>query len=163
MPTSSAKVVAIALLPSVATMLFVQACGGSGFAVAQDVADPIEGVWENVITQRDCTSQAALATFRGMQVFHRGGTLGDAGAAPTLTRTVGFGNWQRSGGDVTTKFRFFRYNADGSLAGSTIITRTLTPAADGESVTGRSTTQLLDIADNEVGRGCATDAGKRFR
>lgn len=163
MLNSSRKVVALALLPSVATMLFVQACGGSGDANAQDATDPIEGVWETVITQRDCTSQAALATFRGMQVYHRGGTLTDTSGAPTVTRTAGFGVWQRASNEVTTKFRFFRYNADGSLAGSTVVTRTAVPGADGNSVTGRSTTQLFDVGGTEVGRGCATDTGTRFR
>ncbi|MCW5633584.1 MAG: hypothetical protein KIT17_09625 [Rubrivivax sp.] len=163
MSPSSRKVVAIALLPSVATMLFVQACGGGGLALAQEAADPIEGVWENVITQRDCNSQAALATFRGMQVYHRGGTLADTSGAPTTTRSAGFGLWQRSGNEITTRFRFFRYNADGSLAGSTVVTRTVTPAADGMTVAGHSQTALLDVAGNEVARGCATDTGTRFR
>jgi carbamate kinase len=62
MPTIRTRVAAAAVLPAVATMLFVQACGGGGFAVAADPPDPIEGVWEATVTQRDCTTSAALAT-----------------------------------------------------------------------------------------------------
>ena len=50
------KIAAASVLPAVATMLFVQACGGGGDAVAQSAPDPLEGVWEAVVTQKDCTS-----------------------------------------------------------------------------------------------------------
>jgi len=69
------KIAAASLLPAVATMLFVQACGGGGDAVAQTAPDPMEGVWEAVVTQRDCATNAVIATFKGAQAMHRGGTL----------------------------------------------------------------------------------------
>jgi hypothetical protein len=49
MHASTLRVAALAFLPSVATMLFVQACSGSGPAFAQDAADPMEGVRENAV------------------------------------------------------------------------------------------------------------------
>ncbi|MFL6662598.1 MAG: hypothetical protein ACJ8G7_10470 [Rhizobacter sp.] len=163
MQASTFRAAALAFLPSVATMLFVQACGGSAAALAQDAADPMEGVWENTVTQRDCTTQAALASFRGLQVYHRGGTLTDTGGGPTATRSAGFGVWTRSGDTVTTKFRFFRYNADGSPAGSSIVARTVTLGADNKSVTGASQVTVLDTAGNTVAQGCSTDTGTRFQ
>jgi hypothetical protein len=76
------KICGAALLPSVATMLFVQACSGSGDAMAQQATDPLEGVWEAVVTLRDCTTDATLGTFRGAQAVHRGGTLSDTPPRP---------------------------------------------------------------------------------
>jgi hypothetical protein len=163
MHASTLRIAALAFLPSVATMLFVQACGGSGLALAQDAADPMEGVWENAVAQRDCTTQAVVASVRGLQVYHHGGTLEDASGAPTSARSVGFGVWSRSGDTVTTKFRFFRYGTDGTLAGSSVVERTITLGADGRSVTGTSQVTLLDVTGNTVGRGCATDTGTRFQ
>jgi len=163
MNLSQLKIGAASLLPAVATMLFIQACGGGGDAVAQSTGEPIEGVWEAAVTQRDCTTNAALANFRGAHVFHRGGTLTDTNAAPTASRGPGFGTWSRTGSDTyVTKFRFNRYLADGTFAGTQIVNRTVTLSADGNSVAGVSQTLLLDPAGATVGQGCASDASTRF-
>lgn len=86
-----AKSCALALIPSIATLLLVQACGGSSDAIAQSatVADPIEGVWEAVATVRNCTTGEPITTFRGSQLMHRGGTLSDTNAGAPSTRGPG--------------------------------------------------------------------------
>lgn len=158
-----AKSCALALVPSIVTLMLVQACGGSGNAFADEPADPIEGVWEAVVTQRDCSTNAALATFRGAQVFHRGGSITDTNAAPTMTRGPGFGVWSRSSEGYSVKLRFYRYSADGSPAGSQVVTRNITLAADGNSYTSVNRFTQLDLAGNTIGQGCAADAATRFR
>ncbi len=162
MNASSFKISTAALLPSVATMLFVQACGGSSDAVAQAERDAIEGVWEAVVTQRDCTSNAAIATFRGMQVLHRGGSLTDTQGANPGARSPGFGQWSRNA-DATyaVKFRFYRFNADGSPAGSNLVSSTRTLGADGNSYSGTTRNEVRDTAGTLVATLCITDAGTR--
>jgi hypothetical protein len=161
-----AKSCALALIPSVITLLLVQACGGSSDAVAQAAvasdADPIEGAWESTITIRDCTSGAVVRTFKGMNTFHRGGTLSDTNNAPTATRGPGQGVWKKGAGTYTASFRFYRYNADGSLAGSQKVTRTTTLGTDGNSSSGTISAQIIDTSETVLQTLCGTEASVRI-
>jgi hypothetical protein len=161
MNSSSFKPTLAAAAPAFALFLLVQACGGSGAAVAQEAPDPAEGVWEATVSVKDCTSGNVLATFRGSQVFHRGGTLTDTNSAPSATRGPGFGVWARSGASYTSKFRFYTYDATGAISGITRVTRTFTIAADGKSKTGTNTNQTEDLAGTVIRTGCGTDASTR--
>ena len=157
-----AKTVSVMLLPAAATMLFVQACGGSDWAVAQEAADPIEGVWESQISVRDCSTSAVIGSFRGVNVLHRGGTLTDTnGGAPT-SRGPGFGVWSKSAdGSYAVRFRFYRYNSDGSLAGSNVITSTRQLGAGGTSFEGSTRNEVRDLAGTVLQTLCVTDVGTR--
>jgi len=163
MNRTQTKFAAAALLPSVATMLFVQACGGGGDAMAQSAADPMEGVWEAVVTQRDCTSNAAIANFRAAEVMHRGGTLTDTNAGAPSSRGPGFGVWSKNAdGTYAVKFRFYRYNADGSLAGSNVLTATRTLSADANAYNGVTRNEVRDATGAVLQTVCVSDVGTRF-
>lgn len=152
------------LVPAMAAMLVVQACGGGGAAHAEDQADPYEGLWDAEVTQRHCTTGAVMGSFRGSQLIHRGGTLSDTNSTPPTTRGPGFGTWVRTApGRYGITFRFFRYNADGSLAGQAVITSTRTLSADGNSYEGDTRGESRDMAGNVLGTLCVTDIGTRFR
>jgi hypothetical protein len=125
-------------------------------------ADVIEGVWESTITIRDCTSGAAIRSFKGMNTFHRGGTLSDTNNQPTVNRGPGHGVWKKGvGGAYTASFRFYRYNPDGSLAGSQKVTRTTTLAVDNNNTTGTISAQLLDTGDAVLQTQCGTETSVR--
>jgi hypothetical protein len=157
------KIYGAALLPSVATMLFVQACGGGSAAIAQQAGDPYEGVWDAVVTARDCSTNAVVGTFRGSQVIHRGGTLSDTNASPPATRGPGFGVWSRNGdGTYAVRFRYYRYNADGSLAGTAVVTSKRTLSADGNAYTGETRGEARDPSGVVIGQSCVVDVGTRF-
>lgn len=166
MSPNVAKSCALALIPSVVTLLLVQACGGSSDAVAQSTvvsdADVIEGTWESTITIRDCTSGAVIRSFKGMNTFHRGGTLSDTNNQPTVNRGPGQGVWKKAAGSgYTASFRFYRYNPDGSLAGSQKVTRTTTLAADNNNTSGTISAQVLDAADVLQQSLCGTETSVR--
>jgi hypothetical protein len=142
---------------------FLVCAAALGPAFAQAAPDPIEGVWEAVITQRDCTTNAVVTTFQGTLAFHHGGSMSDtSGAAPT-SRSPGFGQWSGSAGAYAAKFRFFRYNADGTLAGTAVASRTITLAADSNSWTSVVRTEIRSLAGAVLQTVCATDASTRFR
>lgn len=149
----------LAIVPAFAAFLVMQACGGSDAAVAQEVADPFEGVWEGPVTLRDCTTSAVVGTFNGTQVFHHGGTMSDTNSAPTATRGPGFGTWVKSGANYIVKFRFYTYDAAGNVSGVVRATRTVTVAAGGTTATSVNTTQIFDMTGALVRSGCGTDTG----
>ena len=148
--------------------LTIQACGGSSDATAQATApavsdaDPIEGLWESNVTIRDCASGATVRTFKGLNVFGRGGSISGTNSGPPTTQGPALGLWKRTAGpNYTATFRFFRYNPDGTLAGSQRGTRTLTVGTDGNSITGTISAQVLDPADGVVQTICGTEVTTR--
>jgi len=148
-------------VPALVLALALAGCGG-GDDELTEVADPIEGTWEAVVTQRDCVTNAVLGTFVGSQVMHSGGTVSDTnGAAPT-TRGPGYGVWSGGGGNYTSKFRFFRYNPDGTLAGTNVVTRTIVLAADGNSHTATTQLEIRSVTGAVLQNGCASDVSTRF-
>lgn len=158
----SLKFATLVSLTAAATMLLIQACGGGAIAQTTD-ADAVEGSWEAVITVRDCTTGATILTAKGQAVFHRGGTLTDTNASPPTTRGVGFGTWRRdaTAQNYTARFRFNRYNPDGTLAGTQRVTRVFTLSADGNTQTSTNTSQTLDAAGAVLQNGCAGDVSTR--
>jgi hypothetical protein len=161
MPALSVKPTLAATIPALGLFLLFQACGGSDSAVAQQAPDPIQGVWEGAVTIRDCTSGNPLATFRGSQVFHAGGTMGDTNNAPTSTRGPGFGTWTRDGDTYTARFRFFTYDGTGAPTGTGRTTRTFTISADGKTTNSTNTAVFEDSAGVVVRTTCGTDVGTR--
>lgn len=163
MDRAQLKIVAASFVPAVATLFFVQACGGGGNALAQSTPDPLEGVWEAVVTQKDCTTGATVATFKGAQAVHHGGTLTDISAGPPTARGPGSGTWSKNmDGTYAIKFRFYRFNVDGSLAGSNVVTSTRTVTADGSTYTATSTNEVRDAAGNVLATVCVSDAATKF-
>jgi hypothetical protein len=162
MNRQSTRSFTIALVPSFAAFLLVQACGGGSDAIAQQSSDPLEGVWESQVTTRDCTSGAVLRTFKGLAAFHRGGTMTAVNNQPPSSNGPAVGRWSAgSSGGYTAQFRFFRFNADGTPAGSQRVTHQLTLDATGTSATGTLNVQLLDGQDNVVGSFCGATANQR--
>ena len=161
----SRKSAALFVLSSGAMALLMQACGG-GDAHAQSTtaaADPIEGLWQSTVSLKDCASGAPLGAFRGLTIFNAGGTANADGNQPSATKGAGLGTWKRTTtGSYTIDLRFWRYGNDGLPIGQQRLTRTITLAADGRSLTSTITTQALDAGDNVVLTGCGTESGARI-
>jgi hypothetical protein len=153
------KFVAV-VVPAFAAFLLMQACGGSDSALAQEAADPFEGVWEGPVTLRDCATSALIASFHGSQVFHRGGTMSDTNSAPTATRRPGFGTWAKAGANYIVKFRFYTYDATtGLVSGVVRTTRTVTVGAGGTTATSVNSSQIFDMTGALARSACGSDTG----
>jgi hypothetical protein len=158
------KSAALFLLSSGTMALLMQACGGGGNAHAQAATppDPIEGFWQSSVSLRDCTSGAALGGFRGLSLFNSGGTASADNNQPSATKGPAMGTWKKTtNGTYTVELRFWRYGPDGTPTGQQRLTRTITVAADGKSLTSTITTQALDASDNVVLTACGTETGAR--
>ena len=124
----------------------------------------IWGSWDAIATRRNCVTGAILGTFPTMFTFSNDGTFWEAGTniAPSL-RTVSHGLWERdSPGVYTTSFRFFRFNADGTLAGRNIVRQHIEVSDDGMTYTATATNQAFDVNGVLLSTNCATGEGTRF-
>ncbi len=80
-----------------------------------------------------------------------------------LLRATGHGIWSHEGAKTYSRaFRFFRFNPDGTFAGSAKISGQLTLDKSGKTLTGASTFNFFDSNGNVVASGCATETGVRF-
>lgn len=175
---------ALALIPGLTAALLIQACGGGGDAVAQMVygadaidgarqsaqgrdrrhdADALEGAWQSAVSVRDCASGAVLRSFNGLSVFHRGGTASATNSLPPGSTSPAYGTWRRGSADggYTVTLRLLRFNADGSFAGAQNLTRTFTLAADGKSLAGTLSIQVLDPLENTLQTSCGVETATR--
>ena len=124
----------------------------------------LEGSWNHAGTRIDCVTGQPIGTFVSMFTFSRGGTFWEAGTQiPPSLRSPSHGVWSHDSGRLyTTAFQFFRFNADGTLAGRLIVRQQIEVSDDGESYTATSTSQVLDINGNVIATNCATGIGTRF-
>lgn len=161
----SPKSVLLFTLASGMMALLMQACGGGGDAHAQSATapDPIEGLWQSNVTLKDCASAAPLGAFRGLSLFNAGGTASADNNQPSATKGTAMGTWRKTGSATyVVDLRFWRYGSDGTPAGQQRLTRTITLAADGKSLTSTITTQALDPADNVVLSACGAETGAKI-
>ncbi len=161
----SPKNAALFVVASGAMAMIMQACGGGGDAHAQSTiaTDPIEGFWQSSVSLNDCTSGVSFGGFRGLTIFNSGGTASADNNQPSATKGPAIGTWKKTAtGSYTVDLRFWRYGSDGLPAGQQRLTRTVTLAADGKSLTATITTQALDAGDNVVQAACGTETGARI-
>ena len=134
---------------------------------AQDTGgnNKLEGSWNHAGTRIDCVTGQAIGTFSAMFTFSSGGTFWEAGTqmSPSL-RSPSHGVWSHDSGRLyTTAFQFFRFNANGTLAGRLIARQEIEVSEDGESYTATSTSEVLDVNGNVIATNCAAGIGTRFQ
>lgn len=155
------KSVGTMILPSLVATALVQACISADDAAAQTAADPIEGPWAEQLTLTNCQSGAVLATIRGLDLFHRGGTYSSASTqAPTAAGPT-VGTWTAQAGGYTNVLSFFRFNPDGSFAGTTKVRRTITLQSGNDSFTFTSTSEVRDPNGVVLVMTCGTGSATR--
>lgn len=127
-------------------------------------ARALEGVWNLLVTGRNCETGEIIRTGPAILTFARGGTMHDFGSGrPPSIRSAGYGVWSyHSNGQYTDAFQFFIYNADGTLAGRQIIREQITLSPDGNSLTNTGASQILDVNGNVTSIRCSTATGTRF-
>jgi len=124
----------------------------------------LEGSWNHTGTRLNCSTGASMGTFVAMFTFNRGGTFWESGTqiSPAL-RSPSHGIWSYdSNGSYTTAFQFFRFNADGTLAGRQIIRQQVELSQDGNSYTTTATAQVFDVNGNVIANNCSSGTGTRF-
>ncbi len=125
------------------------------------LAGRIEGVWDVRVTILQCDTGAPIRNVRAMNMFIHGGTLTET--ATNLLRGSSLGTWHHVGAqDYTAVFRFFRFNPDGSFAGTTKVTRSIELSRDANEFTATSSVESFDVNDNLIATGCAKETASRL-
>jgi hypothetical protein len=129
MKTRQLKIISGMALAAVLTLVVTQISLSAQSAQEQRGKEqqPLEGVWDISITIRSCTTGAALATGRAIQIFIDGGTMTEI--ADRANRSAGLGTWRHLGGrSYATHHKFIEYSAAGSFNGTTVLTREINSA-----------------------------------
>lgn len=123
----------------------------------------IEGLWDETVTIKDCSSGAALMVSRGTNLFIRGGALVATNNAPPTVMGPAFGEWwhESRGYYFGAKMRLNRFNPDGSFAGIREIEREITLDNHADELTGTVSTHDYDPAGTLLAVICATESGTR--
>ncbi|HJQ23027.1 MAG TPA: hypothetical protein VKA60_03865 [Blastocatellia bacterium] len=132
-------------------------------ASGQAKAKRIVGTWRTQGTVINCQNGAAIRTFLGLDVFtDSGSALATGSSNPALTST-GYGAWEHAGGrSFTNTLVAFRFNADGSYAGTQKITRQIELDGSGDQFTSTNSLEIADAAGNVIATACSTETGTRM-
>lgn len=144
-------------------------------AVAQSVPDPepskvqasdtedfwglrrLDGTWQAQVTIRNCQTGTVMENFSKFVSFNAGGTAQEASSS-TLFRSAGLGVWRRQDRDAFTYLlRFFRFNADGTPAGSVRAVWEVEVAQGSNSYEGEAMVQIIAPNGNVVATLCGTE------
>jgi hypothetical protein len=104
-----------------------------------------------------------IAPFLGLNAFMDGGSMFATGASnPALTST-GYGVWVHAGGrSFTNTIVSFRFNADGSFAGTQKVTRQIELDASADQFSSTNSIDIADAAGNVIATRCSTETGQRI-
>ena len=124
----------------------------------------LEGVWRTTVTQRNCQTGDIIRVFRGLSVYHEGGTMSETSTAlPPAARSAGYGVWDKDGHSTYSgSFVFLRFNPDGTFAGTQKTTSSIVVGPTGDTYDTTTSIQVYDANDNLLGTGCATATATRF-
>ncbi len=124
----------------------------------------LEGSWNVQVTVRNCQTGDTIRTFPRMNTFMQGDTMQEfaAAVAPSL-RGPGHGVWSYL---PTRRFsyavQFFRFNADGTFAGSVRERRNVEVSRFGSTYNATGTGEIFDANGNLIATACATETATRF-
>ena len=127
-----------------------------------DRGDRIEGVWDSQVTLTDCQNGNVLATFRGLGMFTRGGSLAQTDNQPPGLFSPGFGRWQHvDGGHYAATFRFFTFDASGAFTGTGRVSRNIQLDRDGNTFSCVISSEIFDPNGNLIATLCGTETATR--
>jgi hypothetical protein len=121
------------------------------------------GVWDVKVTLRDCVSGNAIMTFPAMNQYAVDGSQIEFGVnmSPAL-RYPSLGTWHYIGPrKYASSFSFFRFNPDGSYAGTQDVQRTITLSNDANHFSTAARVQIYDPSHQLLKGGCASEVAVR--
>jgi hypothetical protein len=140
----------------------------SGIATAQsktgEAGTPV-GVWDVLISFRDCNTGEVTRTRPGMMSFMNGGIMQEfgTGSAPQDRSDAQGVWWHETGRSFTSVSKFYRFATDGTFVGSAKLYRQFDLTLDGSGINAYVRAEIYDPSGNLVGMGCSTESGERLQ
>jgi hypothetical protein len=125
----------------------------------------IVGTWSLQVALVNCdTGQELGPMFPALNTFlAEGSMLSDPAASPAMLRT-GHGVWAHIGGrHFTNTVVLFRFNPDGSFAGTQTVRRQIAVSRDAGAFTARDTVTIADPGGTVVDTRCGIGRGRRLQ
>ena len=122
------------------------------------------GAWDITITFRDCITREAQRERPGFISFMFGGVMTDFGTGQPIpqNRTDSHGNWSHeNGASYSAVSKAFRFNADGSVAGTVKLFRSI-ELIDNRAFAANVEAEIYDANGVLIAQSCATEAGTRI-
>lgn len=127
-------------------------------------ARTLKGTWLTQVTVRNCQTGDPIGGLQSLITYARGGTVLETSSVSPAIRSTGQGVWHHKGGRrYDAMFMFFRFNPDGSFAGTTRITQDIRLGRDGDELAVTITLEVLAINNDVIATVCATGTGTRFQ
>lgn len=123
----------------------------------------ITGTWNHELTIRNCATGGVIAQSNTMSSYLESGVVTELNTVPNpALRTPGLGIWKYVGSQrYELSLKYFRYNADGSFAGKTIIDSNIRHLQD-DTLAQVAVVRIFNPAGIQVVSGCATLTSNRF-
>lgn len=126
-------------------------------------ANRLEGTWRTQGTAINCQTGAPIRTFQGLSSFLPDGSNIATGASNPALMSSGHGVWEHTEGRTfTNTLVFFRFNADGSFAGTQKVTRTIELDGSGDAFMSTNSLEIADASGNVIATACSTETGHRL-
>ena len=149
---------------AVAGLMAVAGVTGTAAGRREGQGLAIVGAWAVQVTAANCQTGVELfPMFPALNTFlGEGSMVSDPAANPAILRT-GHGVWAHAGGrQFTNTVVLFRFNPDGSYAGTQTVRRDITVSQDADTFTARDVATTADPAGTIVDTRCAIGRGRRL-
>lgn len=119
------------------------------------------GVWDTLVTIRNCSDGTALVTFPALGRFESGGTMTNQDVANIRTPVPGV--WSFVGPDqYKFAFKAFQYSSEGSYNGYLVVRQNVFMAFRGNEFSSEGTVTVYTPNGIEIGSGCSTTVATRM-
>jgi hypothetical protein len=103
------------------------------------------------VTVRDCETGTPMRSILALNTYLREGSMLETGSG-SFMRSPSHGTWQDTGhGSLTATFIFFRFNSDGTPAGTNRITRKIKLGTNRDEFSAVAAIEIFDVSGNVIG------------
>jgi hypothetical protein len=125
--------------------------------------DRLIGTWRVTVTFTDCSGNPVRPPFPSIDSFAEGGTFTEFGVGSGNSRSVGLGNWYRTGPRTySTPFQFFIFEPTGQFLFRTVTVQRTIRLTGPRSYVASARTKFTGADGSDQGGGCAEEKGERL-
>jgi hypothetical protein len=123
----------------------------------------LTGTWRVTVTFTDCAGNPSRPPFPSTDSFAEGGTFTEFGVGSGNLRSVGLGNWYRTGPRTySTPFQFFIFDPTGQFLARIVDVKRTIRLTGPNTYVATARTKFTAPDGSDLGGGCAEEKGERL-